>query len=84
MEVGMPVFILIIFAAVIGIASLGLLIWAVVDIAKSDFPGNGKMIWLLVVLLAGLIGVIIYFAVGRAQKIPKGAEGQPGTNPFGE
>jgi FtsH-binding integral membrane protein len=69
----------------IGIVGLGLMIWAVVDIAKSEFPGNGKLIWLLVVLLAGLIGIIIYFAVGRSQKIPKDQMGgQPGRNPFGE
>lgn len=83
METDMQIGIFLVVLVLISVVSLGLLIWAIVDIAKSEFPGNGKLIWLLVVLLAGLIGVIIYFAVGRAQKMPL-MEGTPGRNPFEE
>jgi peptidoglycan biosynthesis protein MviN/MurJ (putative lipid II flippase) len=80
----MQVGILVIFFVVFALAMVGVLVWAIVDIAKSEFPGNGKLIWLLVVLLAGLIGIIIYFAVGRSQKISTDLEGTAGKNPFAE
>jgi uncharacterized membrane protein len=81
-----PAFALIFFGIVIliSLVGLGLMIWAVVDISKSEFQGNGKVVWLLVVLLAGLIGIIIYFAVGRGQKIPPIQPGMQGKNPFEE
>jgi len=44
---------------------------ALVDIIKSDFTGNNKVIWLLLVLLVPLIGMILYFLLGRKQKIDK-------------
>lgn len=42
---------------------------ALVDILKSKFKGNDKIVWVLVVLFLNLIGAIIYFAIGRNQKI---------------
>ncbi len=44
---------------------------ALVDIIRSDFTGNNKVIWLLIVLLVPLIGMILYFPIGRKQKIDK-------------
>lgn len=44
---------------------------ALVDILRSDFEGNNKIIWVLVVLFANVIGSIIYFAIGRSQRIKK-------------
>ena len=48
-------------------------IWSLVDVLKRDFKGeNDKLVWVLVIVLAGVIGAIIYYFVGRAQgKIPK-------------
>jgi hypothetical protein len=42
---------------------------ALVDILKNEFTGNNKLIWVLVVLLSWIIGAILYFIIGRKQKI---------------
>jgi heme/copper-type cytochrome/quinol oxidase subunit 2 len=39
-----------------------------IDILKSEFTGNNKIIWLLSVILVPVIGMIIYFVIGRRQK----------------
>lgn len=50
---------------------LGILptIIALVDILKSEFNGNNKIVWLLVVLFTNFFGAILYFLIGREQKI---------------
>ena len=48
-----------------------LLIWALVDILKSEFTGSNKLIWVLVVILLPLLGSILYFTIGTKQKIVK-------------
>lgn len=50
---------------------LGLPIIALVDILKSEFEGNNKLIWVIVILLSWLLGAIIYFFIGRQQKIQR-------------
>ena len=42
---------------------------ALIDILKSKFNGNDKIVWVLVVLFFNLIGAILYFVIGRNQKI---------------
>ncbi|RLK03173.1 PLD nuclease N-terminal domain-containing protein [Tenacibaculum discolor] len=44
---------------------------ALVDILKSEFKGNNKIVWILVVLLANFFGNVLYFLIGREQKINK-------------
>ena len=44
-------------------------IFALIDILKSKFNGNDKIIWILVVLLFGLLGAILYFTIGKNQKL---------------
>ena len=44
-------------------------IFAVIDILRSEFTDNNKIIWLLVVIFLCLIGAILYFAIGQKQKI---------------
>jgi len=46
-------------------------IWVLVDILKSEFKGSNKLIWVIVVILLPLLGSILYFAIGRKQKIAK-------------
>ncbi|AUC22975.1 hypothetical protein BTO15_13130 [Polaribacter sejongensis] len=50
---------------------LGILptIIALVDILKNEFKGNNKIVWVLVVLFANFFGAILYFLIGREQKI---------------
>jgi hypothetical protein len=51
------------------------IVWiiAIIDIAKSEFKNaNDKIVWLLMVILLPLFGVILYFILGRDQKIRPG------------
>ena len=54
----------------IGIASLGFWIFMIVDVAKRNFKQeNDKILWLLVVILAGAIGgLVYYFVIKRPDK----------------
>jgi hypothetical protein len=58
--------IIIILTAFLGIIPT---IIALVDILKSKFNGNDKIVWVLVVLFLNLIGAILYFAIGRNQRV---------------
>ena len=52
-----------------GFVALGFWIWMLVDCAGKKFQGdNEKLIWILVIVLAGGIGALVYYFVGR----PKG------------
>ena len=56
----------ILFILLIGIIPT---IIALIDILKSEFKGNNKLIWVLVVLLFNFFGAVIYFLIGKEQKI---------------
>ena len=49
--------------------SLGLWIWAIVDVSCHKFPGNRQLVWIIVVVLTGIVGTLAYFAVGRKERI---------------
>jgi len=53
---------------VLGLMVLPFII-ALIDILKSEFSGNNKTVWILVVLFGNFIGAILYFTIGRKQKI---------------
>lgn len=60
---------IVIFMILIMMPLFGLWIWMIVDCATNEPPqGNDKLIWLLVVLLAGFIGALIYLIVRRPQR----------------
>jgi len=42
---------------------------ALVDILKSKFEANTKIIWVIVVIFLPVIGTILYFLIGKNQKI---------------
>ena len=47
-------------------------IYVLVDILKSEFTNSiNKVIWLILVLVTGPLGIILYFFIGRKQKIQK-------------
>lgn len=49
---------------------LALPIIALVDIVKSNFKeSNSKIMWVLIVLIMPIFGSIIYFVIGRGQKV---------------
>jgi ABC-type molybdate transport system permease subunit len=57
-------------STVLGIVLFILWVWALVDVLKSEFKSNNKIIWLLTVILVPVIGFVLYFLIGRFQKIP--------------
>ena len=62
------IFILIVFALML--AFLGFWIYTIVDIAKSKFiDDTSKIVWLLVVVLTGIVGSVIYWIFGRSSKL---------------
>lgn len=42
---------------------------ALIDVLKSKFEQNNKLIWLLVILFLNIIGTLLYLFIGRKQKI---------------
>lgn len=56
---------------VLMVVALGLLLplIALVDILRSNFQANNKLIWVVVVVFTNILGSILYFLIGRNQKI---------------
>lgn len=42
---------------------------ALIDILKSNFNGNNKIVWIVVVILLPILGAILYLIVGKSQKV---------------
>lgn len=59
------------FILIFGLFTLVITIVALVDILSNEFNGNDKLVWVLVVIFLGIIGVILYFSIGQKQKLPK-------------
>ena len=64
---------------VFAIANIVLVIWALVDAIRvpddSMYRAGNKLIWVLVIILAGFIGAIVYFFVGRPAPGARSATG---------
>ena len=56
------IYFLLIFWIILPIAAL-------IDISKSEFKGNDKLMWILLVIFTNPIGAILYFTIGKNQKI---------------
>jgi len=63
--IGLPELIILLFLLLPGV----LCIIAFINILRSDFEGNNKLIWLLAVIFVPYVGPIVYFFIGRKQKI---------------
>lgn len=59
---------LIFWIVIIGFAVI-LPILALISVVLNQFQNNEKLIWVLVVLLAPMIGSIVYFIVGRPKRL---------------
>ncbi len=44
---------------------------AFIDILKNEFEGSNKLIWLLAVIFVPVIGSIVYFVIGKKQRVVK-------------
>jgi len=60
--IGIPQIILILIVIILPIIAL-------IDILKNEFSGNNKIIWLLLVLIGCFFGALLYFIIGRKQKL---------------
>ena len=47
---------------------MGLWVWMLVEVCSKE-RGQEQLVWLLVVILAGLIGALIYLIVRRPKRI---------------
>jgi len=50
---------------ILGIVHLVLFIIALIDIIQSSMAIEKKLLWILLILLLPLIGLILYFLIGR-------------------
>lgn len=55
----------------IGLAILILEILAIVEIVRGGKPAVEKLLWILLILLAPLLGIIIYYFFGRSGPVIK-------------
>jgi len=70
MGLGGAELILIFISLFILFLSLVLPIIALIDIIRSDFKGqNDKLIWVIVILFLNVVGVVLYFFIGRNQRV---------------
>jgi len=42
----------------------------IVDCLKSNFSGYNKIVWILVLIFLGPLGALVYYFLGKDQKIP--------------
>jgi hypothetical protein len=61
----------------VGLLVLAFWIWMIVDCAKYETEGTTKIIWLLIILLAGIIGAPLYFFVRKAPRQKRAAYQSP-------
>jgi hypothetical protein len=58
-----------VFFLLLGLAGFALWIWAIVDVVRvpdeSMFKAGNRLVWVLIVVLAGFVGAIVYLIVGR-------------------
>jgi DMSO reductase anchor subunit len=63
------IFFWLIFMA-IGVLATVFWVWMIIDVAKNEPDnGNDKIVWILVVVLAGVIGAAVYYFVRRPERI---------------
>jgi hypothetical protein len=60
---------MLIFWVLLGLAALVFWVYCLIDILKHEFSGNNKIIWVIVLLGFGPLGMILYWFIGRAQKV---------------
>jgi hypothetical protein len=67
---------ILLMSLLIGCTTIVLWVMALVSIIKSDFTGNNKIIWLLIIFFLPFLGMILYYFIGRNQRIPMNNHGR--------
>ena len=53
-------------SVIVGLASFGITVWMLIDVLKrSDAEMPNKVMWVLIILLTGGIGALVYFFTER-------------------
>ncbi len=52
----------------LGLVILGLDIWAIIDCVKSSLTTGMKVLWIVLILILPVIGLLLYFLVGKKAK----------------
>lgn len=52
----------------LGIIWFVLIVFTLIDLLRSSLPTNTKLLWLIVILLAPVLGSLIYLLLGRNKK----------------
>ncbi len=63
---------LVLIFIILSILAVGLLvpIIALIDVIRSDFrSANDKLIWVIVILFLNIIGAVLYWFIGRNQRV---------------
>lgn len=56
----------VIFWVIAGLLGFALFLWALIDCIRRQFPNqNDKILWLVLIILLGWIGPILYLIIGR-------------------
>jgi membrane-bound ClpP family serine protease len=81
MEILFPLF------GILALLGLALWIWALVDAVRvpddSMYRSGSKLIWVLVIVLTGWVGAIVYFVIGRPTSTSgTGSGSAPGAPPI--
>lgn len=42
---------------------------ALIDVVRNEFEGNNKIVWVLVIIFFNILGTLLYFAIGRGQRV---------------
>jgi hypothetical protein len=67
---GILLLLLWLFVVVLSLACSAFWIWMLIDCAvKESSEGNDKLMWILIIVLVGIPGAIIYYFVRRAPRI---------------
>ena len=46
-------------------------ILALISVLMNDFPGNEKVIWVLIIIFLPFLGSVLYFLIGRGNRISR-------------
>ncbi len=56
------------FLIPLALLQFGLLVWGLIDVVKREHvTGGNKVVWILIIVLVGILGPLIYFIFGRKE-----------------
>jgi hypothetical protein len=44
---------------------------ALISVLMNDFPGNEKVIWVLIIIFLPFLGSVLYFLIGRDKRMSR-------------